>query len=336
MWWMPEEFKKKRSYLEKRMKIVRCIREFFYAQDFWEVETPALQSCPAVDRHIHAFKTLQKGVDLRETQNLYLHTSPEIAMKKLLVAGVPKLYQICHAFRNGEGSALHSPEFTMLEWYRAGVDYRVLMDDCVDILRKLALELGIETYAYGGKNANPFKDWEIISVSEVFLRYVKLEIGGVIGDRDMFAAALVERGVRVSDSDDWDDLFHAAMAEKVEPHLGDGVPTILYDYPACLASLSRLKPEDARFCERFELYVCGVELGNAFSELTDADEQRTRFKIEMNARERLYGERYPVDENFMKALEYGLPESAGIALGVDRLVMLACGAESIEQVSWCA
>lgn len=333
-WWHPHEFDAQKPHLEARMRVIKAIRAFFDDQDFWEVETPILQVCPVMDTHIHAFKTDILGLDLKKERELYLHTSPEFAMKKLMVAGVKDLYQICHVFRNGEGSKLHSPEFTMIEWYRSHAGYEEIMDDCVNLLRTTAKKLGITEYSFSSRTADPFKHWQKISVTEAFEQYANINLAACLEDRDALAKAASEQGIRVTDTDNWDDLFHAVMAEKIEPHLGMDVPTILYDYPASMASLSRRKPDDPRFAERFELYVCGVELANAFGELTDAKEQRERFIEEMDIKEKLYGERYPIDEEFLEALEYGLPESGGIALGIDRLVMLASGADDIEQVLW--
>lgn len=333
-WWLPHNFEQQKPYLEARMRMIKAIRGYFDENSFWEVATPVLQVCPVMDTHIHAFKTDILGLDLQKERELYLHTSPEFAMKKLMVAGVSKLYQICHVFRNGEGSRLHRPEFTMIEWYRAPGGYEDIMSDCKELLRHCARELEIKTFEFDGHSADPFKDWQRLSVCEAFETMADLDLAAYLEDTEGFRQAITEQGIRVAEDDRWDDLFFRVMAEKIEPHLGMGAPTILYDYPASMASLSRKKPDDPRFAERFELYVCGVELANAFGELTDADEQRQRFIEEMDIKEKLYGERYPIDEEFLEALEYGLPESGGIALGIDRLAMLATGADKIEQVLW--
>ncbi len=305
------------------------IRNFFDAQDFLEVETSALQICPVMDAHIHAFKTDLLGIDRSVEQTMYLHTSPEFDMKKLLSASMERIYQICHVYRNAEGSKLHSPEFTLLEWYRTGADYRDLMDDCVELCRSL----GVETFKYKDHECNPFKEWERISVCEAFEKYTEIELANYLDNKDLFALAANNIGIRTVEEDAWDDIFHAIMAEKIEPHLGQGVPTILYDYPISMAALSRKKENDQRFAERFELYICGVEVANAFSELTDAKEQRARYEDEMALKKKLYGETYPPDEEFFKALQH-MPESAGIALGVDRLIMLATGTDDISDVLW--
>lgn len=333
-WWLPHNFAEKRHYLEGRARVIKALRGFFDDKGFTEVDTPVLQVCPVMDTHIHAFRTDLKNLDLSHRKVMYLQTSPEFDMKKLLVAGMEKIYQICPVFRNAEGSVLHSPEFTLLEWYRAGADYRTLMDDSVDILRNVAEKLGIQNYTYKGKASDPFKEWQRISVCDAFMEFTKIDLALYLDDRSGFSDAIAALDVRVTAEDSWDDLFHAVMAEKIEPHLGVGVPTILYDYPVSMAALSRRKSDDPRFAERFELYICGVELANAYSELTDATEQRARYKTEMALKQKLYGETYPPDEEFFAALEHGLPESTGIALGIDRLVMLSVGADNINDVLW--
>lgn len=333
-WWEPEHFNRKRPYLEQRMKLLKAVRTWFDAQGFFEVETPILQVCPVMDTHIHAFSTDIKGVDLQKRGTLYLHTSPEFAMKKLMVAGVDPLYQICHVFRNGEGSRLHSAEFTMIEWYRAHVGYEAIMDDCIALLRHCAELCKFNRYRHRQFTSDPFVEWQRLSVVEAFDYYAELDLLAWLDDRDGFAHKIRDLGLHTAEDDRWDDLFFRVMGEKIEPHLGMERPTILYDYPVSMASLSRPKPSDPRLAERFELYVCGIELANAFGELTDPYIQRTRFREEMAMKRTLYGEDYPVDEDFLKALEYGLPESGGIALGIDRLAMLASDAEDIEQVLW--
>jgi len=333
-WWHPDKFEDQKPFLRQRMKLMRAVRGFFDDQDFWEVETPILQVCPVMDTHIHGFKTELLGHDLKHAKDFYLHTSPEFAMKKLMVAGVKQLYQICHVFRNGESSSLHSPEFTMIEWYRAPGTYEDIMNDCAGLLRHVATALDIQEFRYKDHGCDPFADWQKLSVAGAFQEYANINLDEYLDDTDGFAAAIKGQGIRIAEGDRWDDLFFRVMAEKIEPYLGMDVPCILYDYPACMASLSRRKPSDARYAERFELYVCGVELANAFGELTDATEQRARFIEEMDLKEKLYGERYPMDEEFLAALEYGLPESGGIALGIDRLVMLAAGTDQIHQVQW--
>ncbi|MCD8497883.1 MAG: EF-P lysine aminoacylase GenX [Alphaproteobacteria bacterium] len=334
MWFHPDKFEKKIPALQSRMALVKAVRSYYESQEFWEVETPALQVMPCADKHIHGFQTDLWGPDLKRKETLYLHTSPEFDMKKLLVAGAKNIYQLCHVYRNGESTKRHSPEFSLLEWYRAGGDYRDMMDDCQNLLRAGAENLGITHYTYGDFKADPFKDWLKISVAEAFERFAGLDLGKYLTDTPGFNAAIQAKGIRTADDDAWDDLFFRVMAEKIEPYLGMDVPAILYDYPADMACLSRKNPKDSRYAERFELYVCGVELANAFSELTDAAEQRRRFEAEMKDKQALYGFSYPVDEEFLQALDYGMPEAGGCALGFDRLVMLASGSDTIDNVLW--
>lgn len=333
-WWNPQEFAKKRGNLVQRQAAIRAIRGFFDGQGFDEVETPVLQVCPVIDTHIRAFATDLRGVDGQVVRTLYLHTSPEFAMKKLMAAGVERFYQIARVFRNAEASKRHSPEFTLLEWYRAGTDYTGMMDDCEGILRAIATACGISHYRYQDKQCDPFVEFERLTVCEAFEKYAGMDLRAFLENTDAFRTAVSGLGLHTADDDGWDDLFFRVMDAKIEPHLGMIVPTFLCDYPISMASLSRSKTDDPRFAERFELYVCGVELANAFSELTDADEQLRRYHVEMDLKEKLYGERYPLDEDFIAALRHGLPESGGCALGFDRLVMLACGVEDIQDVLW--
>lgn len=353
-WWQSENFEKKKSNLEKRMQIVKAVRNFFDVQGFYEVETPALQMMPCADMHIHGFYTEYFGPDLEKRKDFYLHTSPEFEMKKLLVAGLPKIFQICKVFRNGENTRLHSPEFTMLEWYRSDADYRDIMEDCEELIRDIARVSNIKAFQYKDNICDPLQKFERISVAEAFEKYAGINLSACLrsspppkfssrwgaealkeqeGGHEHFVNFAKEIGVRTTTDDKWDDIFHAVMAKKIEPYLGQGAPTILYDYPANMACLSK-KAKDPRFAERFELYICGVELANAFSELTDATEQRARFEKEMKAKQEHYGFSYLLDEDFLAALEYGMPEAGGIALGLDRLIMLACGAEKIDDILW--
>ena len=309
---MPENFEDHRPLYETRARILKAVRAWFEAENFLEVTTPVMQLMPGADTHIHAFQ-------VEEAEGMYLQNSPEFAMKKLLVAGLPKIYQICPVFRREERTRLHNPEFTMLEWYRAGADYTDIMADCERLIRAL----DVFQFQFEGRICDPHQEWQRITVAQAFQDYAGMDLFG-----DLKAQAQ-EQGISVRDEYSPDDVFHAVMAEKIEPFLGSPVPTILYDYPAHMAALSRKKADNPEIAERFELYICGVELANAFSELTDAAEQRARFETDMAEKEQLYGARFPIDEDFLAALEHGLPESGGIALGLDRLVMLAIGLDRI-------
>ena len=328
-WWQQENFAKKKAALDLRQKVIRAVRKYFEDQDFAEVETPALQVMPCADIHIHGFQTGYFGPDLKHERDYYLHTSPEFDMKKLLVAGVPRLYQICKVFRNAERTRLHAPEFTMLEWYRRGMDYTDIMHDCEKLLCAVSKATGISAI----KDCYLMHEFERLSVTTAFRNYAGIDLIDCLDDIATFTKAATAQGVRVAPGDDWSDIFHAVMAEKIEPFLGTHAPTILYDYPSSMACLAK-KAFDQRFAERFELYINGVELANAFSELTDATEQRKRFQHEMADKQERYGFSYPLDEDFLSALEYGMPEAGGIALGLDRLVMLLVGANSIDDVLW--
>lgn len=340
--WQPDTFEKRKENLMQRAKLMRAVRAFFDTQDFLEVNTPALQVMPGAEVHVHAFQTERLSADLQETETLYLHTSPEFAMKKLLVAGCPRIYQICHVYRNAEGSRLHSCEFSMIEWYRAHACYEDIMADTIGLLRHVAGDLKIDAYRYRDMCANPFVEWEKITVCSAFKEYAGVDLESCLPDpaqpSDACRQSLLEitqsLGIHTTPDDTWDDLFFRIFLEKIEPKLGQGQPTILYEYPAHMAALSRVKESDLRFAERFEVYVCGIELANAFGELTDAKAQRARFKADMAEKKKMYGRDWPLDEDFLKALEYGMPEAGGIALGIDRLVMLACGAEDIQDVLW--
>jgi len=338
--WHPQKFAQRRPYLEVRQKVIGSLRSYFLSQEFAEVETPALQISPGNETHLHAFKTeWHDRAGGTPSQTYYLHTSPEFSMKKLLVAGVPKLYQLSHAYRNGERSSRHHPEFMMLEWYRAHVDTRDIMRDCVQLVRAASQAVGRKLFMANGMTCDPFLEWECLTVGEAFQRYASVDLSITIHnpenpDFNLLAAQAPLAGVRVTTGDTWEDLFFRIMGEKIEPHLGKDRPVFLCDYPVSMAALARPKPEDTRLAERFELYICGYELANAFCELTDVVEQERRFQMDMDKKQELYGERYPIDPDFIEALKFGLPPSSGIALGVDRLVMLCAGTENIDDVLW--
>jgi elongation factor P--(R)-beta-lysine ligase len=329
--WAPHVHADRRPFLMARNRIAKALRAHFEAQGFVEVETAALQVSPGNETHLHAFATDLVATD-GGSSRLFLHTSPEFCAKKLLAAGEQRIFSLARVFRNRERTALHHPEFTMLEWYRAGASYETLMDDCAAILRRAAEAAGETTMRHHGRSADAFAAPERLTVAEAFRRHAGIDLAATI-ERTDFAAAATRIGVRVADDDGWSDIFSRVMSERIEPRLGLERATILYDYPASEAALARRKPSDPRLAERFELYVCGVELANAFGELTDADEQRRRFAADMDEKARLYGERYPVDEDFLAALA-AMPEASGAALGFERLVMLATGASHIEQVIW--
>ncbi len=321
-----------------RNRIMAAMRVWFDAKGFIEVETAALQTSPGNETHLHAFGTQALRIDGSVAAQLYLRTSPEFACKKLLAAGETQIFEVARVWRNRERGLLHSPEFTMLEWYRADQPYETLMQDCAALMAVAAREAGSSQFSFRGKTADPFAEPERITVADAFAHYAGVDLLASLSEtgatqRDALAAAAAASGVRVAADDTWEDVFSRVLVERIEPNLGIGRATILCEYPIAQAALARPKPGDPRVAERFELYACGVELANAFGELTDPAEQRRRFVAEMDDKARLYGERYPLDEDFLAALEQ-MPAASGAALGFDRLAMLATGASRIDQVLW--
>ncbi len=335
--WASHVHADRRPALLARARVTAALRAWFAAHDFVEVETGALAVSPGNETHLHAFATALEAPDGTQTP-LYLRTSPEFSCKKLLAAGERRIVEFARVFRNRERGALHAPEFTLVEWYRAGEPYTALMEDCAALLKEAAQAAGTWHFSFRGRSADPLAEPERISVAEAFGRYAGIDLLATLfpdgeGDRDALARAARASGIRIADDDSWGDIFSRVLTEKIEPKLGVGRATMLDEYPSGQAALAKSSPKDPRVAERFELYVCGVEIANGFAELTDAAEQRRRLEHEMAEKERRYGERYPLDEDFLAALSQ-MPDACGIALGLDRLVMLATGAARIDQVQW--
>jgi len=335
-WWTPDVHADRRPLLITRSRIAAALRAWFAARGFVEIEAGILQVSPGNEAHLHAFATDLVTPALGR-ERLYLHTSPEFAAKKLLAAGERRVFELARVFRNRERGALHHPEFTLLEWYRADEPYTAVMDDCAAILAVAARVAGATQVSFRGRTADPFAAPERVSVADAFARFAGIDLlatlDGREGNRDALARAAAAAGVRHAQDDDWSDIFSRVLVERIEPNLGIGRATILDQYPLVEAALARPARADPRVAERFELYVCGVELANAFGELTDAAEQRRRFEHEMAEKQRRYGERYPLDEDFLAALAH-MPPACGSALGFDRLVMLVTGASRVDQVIW--
>ena len=341
-WWDRDHFARRRPRLLARNAAMAAIRRWFADQGFVEVETPALQVSPGMEVHLKAFATVLEEPFGERPRTLYLHTSPEFAMKKLLAAGEPRLFQFARVYRNGERAPTHHPEFTMLEWYRAGADWTALAADCEGILRAAiaavppALSAG--ALRWRGAAADAAAPFERLSVVDAFARDTGIDLFATMPDplrpdAAVFAAAARRIGIATQPHDTWEDVFFKIFLERIEPKLGCGRPTILHGYPASMAALARIDSTDPRVAERCELFVAGLELANGFGELTDAAEQRRRFEADMARKQALYGERYPIDEDFLAAVG-AMPEAAGMALGFDRLMMCATGADRIEDVLW--
>jgi len=336
-WWTSHVHADRRPRLMARNRIAAALRGWFAGHDFVEVTTAALQVSPGNEAHLAAFATETIRPDASR-RPLYLHTSPEFACKKLLAAGERRLFSFGPVWRNRERGPLHHPEFTMVEWYRAGEPYENLMEDCAALMALAAERAGTKRFAFRNREADPFAEPERLTVAEAFLRHAGIDLLATVAgdgstDGAALRAALDDAGIRIAPDDTWADLFSRVMVERIEPNLGQGHATVLCEYPVSEAALARPSASDPRVAERFELYCCGVELANGFGELTDAAEQRRRFVLEMDEKERIYGERYPLDEDFLAALSI-MPEASGIALGFDRLVMLATGATRIDDVIW--
>lgn len=336
-WWHPSLHGDRQPILKARGRIVDAVRRYFAAGDFTEVDCGMLQISPGNETHLHGFSTLAVAPG-GERQELYLHTSPEFACKKLLAAGEERIFSLGHVFRNRERGPLHAPEFTMLEWYRAGEPYEAVMRDCAELMTAAAEAAGSPKLRWRGHEADPFLKPEYLTVAEAFAHHAGVDLLATLEANGQpiaqaLAAAAKAIGLKHAPDDSWSDLFSRILVDRIEPKLGIGRPTVLYEYPACEAALAQLSSTDRRVAERFELYACGVELANGFGELTDAAEQRRRFQADMAEKERIYGERYPIDEDFLAALAH-MPPASGVALGLDRLVMLVTGASRIDQVLW--
>jgi lysyl-tRNA synthetase class 2 len=327
----------RRPLLMARGKIRDATRRYFADEGFTEVECGALQISPGNEAHLHAFATERIAPD-GTRRRYYLHTSPEFACKKLLAAGERKIFALAPVYRNRERGDLNTAEFTMLEWYRAEEHYAAVIDDVLRIIKEAASAADRAVFGFRGKLADPHAAPDRITVAEAFREFANIDLMATLGpggtpDRYGLAHQAAGAGHKIAADDTWSDIFSRILTERVEPRLGLGRPTILDRYPRCEAALARAAEDDERLAERFELYMCGVELANGFGELTDAAEQRRRFEHEMDEKERVHGERYPIDEAFLAALSY-MPQASGVALGFDRLVMLATQADRIDRVMW--
>lgn len=332
-----QKLKQNKVFLQKlliREKVIDVIREFFKSEGFHEVETPLMVQSPGTEPYLEVFEStlLTPGY---EEKKAYLLTSPELSMKKLLCADMGSIFTICKSFRNGEGlSSFHNPEFSILEWYRVDADYTDVMQDCENLFLFILNKLKLNSHEsnmleYQGASFDLSTPWERISVSEAFQKFAGVLQDDML-DESKIVAIAKEKGYVVDENTTWEEAYNQILLNEIEPHLGKNKPTILYDYPASQAALSKKKDTDPRFAERFEFFIGGIELGNAFSELTDGHEQEQRMIEDLRLRKELGKVEYKIDTDFIDALKMDMPRTGGIAVGVDRLVMLFSNSASIK------
>lgn len=316
---------------ETRLQILRLIREFFWSQNFVEAETPIALRLPGQEPYLNPMPV--EFFDPRlESHRFYLRTSPEYALKKLLATGYEKLFEIGKCFRNEESfGGNHNPEFTMIEWYRAPGTYIDFMDDTEKLFKYVGEKLSINKLKYRGYEVDFFLTWQRISVKDLWQKYIGVNLDDYLQMEPM-RKLTVDLGYQVSDSDEYEDLFYKIFLNKIESQLGIETPTFVYDYPAQMCSLSKKCAGDPRYAERAELYVGGLELANGFGELVEATAQQENLEKDKNLRKRLNRPTWEVDKDFIAALESGIKPAGGIALGVDRMVLLFTGALDINEV----
>ncbi len=330
--WHPDSLSARLPFLRGRARLQAATRAFLTARGYQEVETPALVPVPGMEVHLHAFRSefiphLGRG----KRREFWLRTSPELALKRLLVAAAGPIFEFARVWRNGEISPRHAPEFTMLEWYRPGLTMNGLMDEVEALLRAVCPQ----HVSHAGVETDLLPPFERLTMAEAFARHCGgLDILATEGDAARLRDAAMRIGATPREDESWEDLFFRLLLEYVEPHLGRDRATFLTHWPTPQAALAKRDPADPRAALRFELFAGGLEIANAFEELTDPVEQRARFEHDVAERERLHGAGWPVDEDFLRALEHGMPEASGIALGFDRLAMLATGAREIGDVLW--
>ncbi|GAC1348109.1 MAG: EF-P lysine aminoacylase EpmA [Acetobacteraceae bacterium] len=318
--WHPDSLAARMPFLRRRALLTQATRAFFTARGYTEVETAYAVPTPGEEVHLRPWRTRQHAPD-GTPRDLFLHTSPEFAMKRLLVAGAGPIFQLARVWRDGEAGRHHLGEFTMLEWYRPGLDFAGLIAETEAFLRAVL----------------PPKFWadgiEHLTLAEAFHRHLGLDLLATADDPHALATAA---NTKLRPNETWEDLFFRLLLEHIDPHLGRPRPTILTHFPAQQAALARRDPADPRVALRFELFIDGIELANAFEELTDPQEQTARFQADRTRRTQIYGPTpmWPLDTDLLAALHHGMPQSAGIALGFDRLTMLAAGATRIDQVLW--
>lgn len=316
---------------DTRIEIIKLIREFFWSRDFVETDTPIAVKYPGQEPYLNPVPVTFFD-PIGKPENFYLHTSPELSMKKLLAAGYQKIFQIVKCFRNNESfGGTHNTEFTMIEWYRSPGKYQDIMDDTENLFKFVGEKLGRQTVKYNGKEIDISKKWERLSMKEVWQKYLQVNLDDYL-ELEQIKKFANDRGYMIDDNYEYEDIFFKIFLNEIERNLGSEIPIFVYDYPACMSSMSRLCSHDSRYAERFELYMGGLELVNAFGELTDAKDQWQRLEQDRELRVKLGKEVWPVDNDFISALESGIPPAGGVALGVDRMVVLFTGAKDINEV----
>lgn len=330
-WRQLKDNPKNKEIFIKRAEIIKIIREFFWQENFIETDTPIANSTGGQEPYLEPIKT--EFVDPRgQIFKQYLQTSPEYAMKKLLAGGFEKIFQICHCFRNNESfGGTHYPEFLMLEWYRVGDDYLKIMDDTENLFNLVAEKMEIDFLFFNNKKISIKEKWDRLTMREVWQKYLGVELNDYLTLSAMMSLAK-SRGLTIDKKDLYEDVFYKIFLNEIEPKLGMDRPVFIYEYPASMAALARLSGKDPRYAERFELYIGGLELANAFGELIDGEEQKHRFAEEQNLRQELDREVCSVDEGLIDALNFLKNKkviASGIALGVDRLIMLFTGVNDI-------
>lgn len=315
-----------------RSQLTNKIREFFNNNGFLEVETPIMTKVPGMEPHLNPFET-EFADPQGENQKLYLNTSPELQMKKLLGAGFGNIYNITKVFRNGEmGGGRHNPEFTMLEWYRINADYKNVMEDCENLVAELAKTLNLNnSLIFDNHKVDISKPWAKLSIKELFQQYCEIDLEQN-KNYETFSKTAQNHGYKTDNLKDWDEIFYKIFLNEIEPCLGFEKPIFVYDYPAGQAALSKKKQDNPFWAERFELYIAGNEIANAYSELTDSKEQRNRLEEEQNLRKKLNKPVFHIDEEFLTSLESITTPCAGIALGIDRLFMVLLDKKTIEEM----
>lgn len=335
-WWEKEKLQDKLPILHARSLAKTAIRNWFVARDFTEVETAQLQISPGNEVHLLGLATEWTSPDLQSRQ-LFLATSPEFSCKKLIAGGMERIFEFARVFRNRDLSPLHTPEFTMLEFYRANEDWNQVIDDTWQICVAAANFVGAQKFRFNGVEIDIETAPVRLTLQQAFLEFANIDMLSTIVEgvtlRDEFAKLAINAGIRIDETDNWSDIFTKVLIERIEPHLGITAPTILCEYPIPEGALAQKFAHDARVVERFELYICGVEIANGFGELIDAIEQRARFENAMREQEKIYGKAFPIDNDLLDAISH-MPPTSGVALGFERLLMLITNARKINDVLW--